>query len=97
MIAEVAIRQRAASPHVGVPRSAPRLLAPRSYGRAARTGFALGLETIYEGYLVHDAESRLFAPADRAQALLLGDFCSRWAARRLPMPASCARWRRWPS
>jgi hypothetical protein len=34
---------------------------------------ALGLETIYEGYLVHYGRSRLFAPADRDTALLLGD------------------------
>ena len=36
--------------------------------------YALGLETIYEGYLVHYGRSRLFAPADRDMALLLGDY-----------------------
>ncbi len=35
---------------------------------------ALGVETIYEGYLVHYGWSRLFAPADDAVALLLGDY-----------------------
>jgi hypothetical protein len=35
---------------------------------------ALGLETIYEGYLVHFGHSRLFAPGDRDTALLLGDY-----------------------
>jgi hypothetical protein len=35
---------------------------------------ALGLETIYEGYLVHYGHSRLFAPGDRDTALLLGDY-----------------------
>jgi hypothetical protein len=35
---------------------------------------ALGLETIYEGYLVHYGRSRLFAPSDRDTALLLGDY-----------------------
>ncbi len=35
---------------------------------------ALGLETIYEGYLVHFGRSRLFGPADRDTALLLGDY-----------------------
>ena len=35
---------------------------------------ALGLETIYEGYLVHYGRSRLFSPADRDTALLLGDY-----------------------
>ena len=35
---------------------------------------ALGLETIYEGYLVHYGTSRLFAPVDEDAALLLGDY-----------------------
>jgi hypothetical protein len=36
--------------------------------------FALGVETIYEGYLLHYGTSRLFAPADDDTALLLGDY-----------------------
>jgi hypothetical protein len=36
--------------------------------------FALGIETIYEGYLVHYGRARLFAPADAEAALLLGDY-----------------------
>lgn len=36
--------------------------------------FALGLETIYEGYLVHYGRPRLFDPPDRDTALLLGDY-----------------------
>ena len=36
--------------------------------------FALGLETIYEGYLMHYGHPRLFAPPDRDNALLLGDY-----------------------
>ncbi|HET7573067.1 MAG TPA: hypothetical protein VFJ77_10435 [Gaiellaceae bacterium] len=40
----------------------------------AEERFALGLETIYEGYLVHYGTSRLFAPADPDLALLLGDY-----------------------
>src|SRR5207244_5392532 len=36
--------------------------------------YALGLETIYEGYLVHYGRPRLFEPADEATALLLGDY-----------------------
>jgi len=36
--------------------------------------YALGLETIYEGYLLHYGRPRLFAPADRDTALLLGDY-----------------------
>jgi hypothetical protein len=36
--------------------------------------FALGVETIYEGYLLHYGRPRLFAPADEDTALLLGDY-----------------------
>jgi len=36
--------------------------------------YALGLETIYEGYLLHYGAPRLFAPADDDTALLLGDY-----------------------
>jgi hypothetical protein len=40
----------------------------------AQERFALGLETIYEGYLVHYGTPRLFAPPDQDTALLLGDY-----------------------
>jgi hypothetical protein len=36
--------------------------------------YALGLETIYEGYLLHYGRSRLFDPHDADTALLLGDY-----------------------
>lgn len=36
--------------------------------------FALGIETIYEGYLLHYGRPRLFSPADEDTALLLGDY-----------------------
>jgi hypothetical protein len=36
--------------------------------------FAVGIETIYEGYLLHYGRPRLFAPADADTALLLGDY-----------------------
>jgi hypothetical protein len=36
--------------------------------------YALGLETIYEGYLCHYGRPRLFAPRDDETALLLGDY-----------------------
>jgi hypothetical protein len=36
--------------------------------------YALGVETIYEGYLVHYGRPRLFAPTDQDTALLLGDY-----------------------
>jgi hypothetical protein len=35
---------------------------------------AMGLETVYEGYLVHYGRSRLFAQTDADTALLLGDY-----------------------
>jgi hypothetical protein len=36
--------------------------------------YALGIETIYEGYLLHYGRTRLFAPDDQDAALLLGDY-----------------------
>jgi hypothetical protein len=36
--------------------------------------WALGLETIYEAYLLHYGRPRLFAPRDQHTALLLGDY-----------------------
>jgi hypothetical protein len=36
--------------------------------------FALGVESIYEGYLLHYGRPRLFSPADRDGAILLGDY-----------------------
>ena len=50
--------------HVGEPVFSP----------LAEERFAVGLETIYEGYLVHYGTPRLFAPGDPDTALLLGDY-----------------------
>ena len=36
--------------------------------------FELGLETVYEAYLVHYGRSRLFDPADETERVLLGDY-----------------------
>jgi hypothetical protein len=36
--------------------------------------FAIGIESIYEGYLLHYGRPRLFAPADRDSSILLGDY-----------------------
>jgi hypothetical protein len=36
--------------------------------------FTLGVETIYEGYLLHYGHPRLFSPVDADTALLLGDY-----------------------
>jgi hypothetical protein len=44
------------------------------FGLLVPKRFALGLETIYEGYLVHYGRPRLFDPADDEVALLLGDY-----------------------
>ena len=40
----------------------------------AEERYALGIETIYEGYLLHYGRPRLFAPKDGDTALLLGDY-----------------------
>ena len=40
----------------------------------AEPRYALGVETIYEGYLTHYGAPRLFAPPDDDVALLLGDY-----------------------
>lgn len=44
------------------------------FSRLADAAYAVAIETIYEGYLVHYGEARLFAPADAHTALLLGDY-----------------------
>jgi hypothetical protein len=44
------------------------------FGPLAPEPFALGIETIYEGYLVHYGRPRLFAPRDDETGLLLGDY-----------------------
>jgi hypothetical protein len=40
----------------------------------AEERYGLGLETIYEGYLLHYGRPRLFEPADPDTSLLLGDY-----------------------
>ena len=44
------------------------------FSALADARFALGLETIYEGYLLHYGRPRLFRAADSDTALLLGDY-----------------------
>jgi hypothetical protein len=44
------------------------------FGGLVPEQFALGVETIYEGYLLHYGTPRLFAPSDGDVALLLGDY-----------------------
>jgi hypothetical protein len=52
------------------PDAAPELV----FSPLAPPELAPGVETIYEGYLVHYGRSRLFAPPDDDTALLLGDY-----------------------
>ncbi len=40
----------------------------------APEAFALGLETVYEAYLVHYGQPRLFAPGEESERVLLGDY-----------------------
>lgn len=44
------------------------------FSRLGEERYALGIETIYEGYLLHYGASRLFRPEDGDTALLLGDY-----------------------
>jgi hypothetical protein len=44
------------------------------FSRLGEERYALGIETIYEGYLLHYGQPRLFAPEDEDTALLLGDY-----------------------
>jgi hypothetical protein len=44
------------------------------FSALAASRYALGLESIYEGYLLHYGRPRLFAPADGDTAILLGDY-----------------------
>jgi hypothetical protein len=44
------------------------------FSRFCEEQFALGVETIYEGYLLHYGRPRLFAPPDADTSLLLGDY-----------------------
>ena len=46
----------------------------RIFSELCEPVYALGVETIYEGYLLHYGRPRLFAPADPDTALLLGDY-----------------------
>ena len=44
------------------------------FGDLVPEAIALGLETVYEAYLVHYGRARLFAPDDPDEAVLLGDY-----------------------
>jgi hypothetical protein len=44
------------------------------FSELAPERFAVGLETVYEAYLVHYGRPRLFDPPDDAERVLLGDY-----------------------
>jgi hypothetical protein len=44
------------------------------FGPVAGPRFAAGVESIYEGFLVHHTHGRVFRPPDRMHGLLLGDY-----------------------
>ena len=44
------------------------------FSHLCKPAFALSVETIYEGYLLHYGRPRLFEPVDADTALLLGDY-----------------------
>ena len=46
----------------------------RVFSPLGEARYALGLETIYEAYLLHFGRPRLFAPPDADSTLLLGDY-----------------------
>src|SRR5438046_9802276 len=56
----------------------------------AEERFALGLETIYEAYLLHYGRPRLFAPGDGDTALLLGAYLYAHGLVRIAEPRAVA-------
>jgi hypothetical protein len=73
MIATITRRAAEASPVWGA-QAAPAAEHPPGPGTRVAEPFALGVETIREGYLVHHGASRAFRPATSEQAILLGDY-----------------------
>ena len=59
--------------------------------------FALGVETIYEAYLVHYGRSRLFVPPDEGEQVLLGDYLYAHGLVRIARSAASTRSPRWPT
>jgi hypothetical protein len=71
-IADGATRESALWADVLLP-EAERELVPVFAPLVEDSRFLVGVETIYEGYLLHYGSPRLFAPQDEDVALLLGD------------------------
>jgi hypothetical protein len=53
--------------------------------------FALGLETVYEAYLVHYGRSRLFDPDGEGERVLLGDYLYAHGLVRIAEEGGCRR------
>lgn len=62
------------SQHVVDPNAEPRLGELAAAGPRAAAEYALVVEAVYEGYLLHYGEPRLLAGHDRDLALLAGDY-----------------------
>jgi hypothetical protein len=71
--ATIALEAERESPLWGAARRADAEHEP-VFSRLAEARYALGIETIYEGYLLHYGRPRLFEPADADTRLLLGDY-----------------------
>jgi hypothetical protein len=71
-MADGAVRESPLWAEALLPREQRRLLPV--FSPLGKERFALGLESIYEGYLLHYGRPRLFAAEDRDTALLLGDY-----------------------
>ena len=65
--------------------------------RSRRRPIALGLETVYEAYLVHYGLPRLFASGEESERVLLGDYLYAHGLVRIAERAASMRSRRWPS
>ena len=71
--ATIALEAERESPLWGAARKAEPERAP-VFSPLAEIRYALGIETIYEGYLLHYGRPRLFEPPDADTRLLLGDY-----------------------
>jgi hypothetical protein len=77
LAAQLRAEETPISPHVVDPPTAPTLGALAAAGPGAATNpteYALVVEAVYEGYLLHYGEPRLLAGHDADLALLAGDY-----------------------
>jgi hypothetical protein len=71
-IADCAVSESSVWGAALLPRTERQLVAV--FSPLAPAGLALGVETVYEAYLVHYGVPRLFDPPDANEAVLLGDY-----------------------